>query len=371
MPSPLLSPVTLGACTLANPIVVSPMCQYSAVDGVPQAWHRQHLGSLVVGGPGAVILEATAVEAIGRITHGCLALHNDAQEAAFADLIAFLRGLGSSAIGVQLAHAGRKASSRRPWEGGAPLAADEEPWPVVGPSPLPFDEGHPVPAELDADGLARVKAAFVASAERSKRLGFDLVELHGAHGYLLHSFMSPLSNHRTDAYGGSLENRLRFPIEVAQAVREVWPRDRILGMRITGTDWHEEGFTVEEAVVLASELERIGLDYVAVSSGGGAPGLRIPVGPGYQVPLAARVKAETDIAVMAVGMIVDPHQAEAILASGEADLLALARALLDDPRWLWHAAEALGEDTPIPPQYARAAAKAWPGAKLARPRVLS
>ncbi|WGF87649.1 NADH:flavin oxidoreductase/NADH oxidase [Marinivivus vitaminiproducens] len=371
MPSRLFSPISMGGRTLANRAVVSPMCQYSAIDGIPQAWHRQHLGSLMVGGPGAVILEATGVEAIGRITHGCLALHNDAQEAAFADLLADLRALGTGDIGIQLAHAGRKASSRRPWEGGAPLAEDEDPWPIVGPSALPFDEGHPVPAELDADGLARVKAAFVASAERAKRLGFDLVELHGAHGYLLHSFMSPLSNRRTDAYGGSLENRLRFPLEVAEAVRAVWPEDRILGMRITGTDWHEDGSTIEDAVVLAKELERLGLDYVAVSSGGGAPGIRIKVGPGYQVPLAARVKQETGLAVMAVGMIVEPNQAEAILASGEADILALARGFLDNPRWLWHAAEVLGDQAPYPPQYARAEAKLWPGAALARPREVA
>ncbi len=362
----LFTPITLGGLTLANRIAVSPMCQYSAVDGSATDWHVQHLGSLSLSGAGLVIAEATAVEPAGRITPGCLGLYCDANEAALERVVATCRRWGSARLGIQLAHAGRKASSQVPWLGGKPLAAAEGAWPRVGASAIPFDAGCPAPEPLDEAGLARVRDAFAAAARRADRLGFDLVELHGAHGYLLHSFQSPIANRRTDAYGGSPENRMRFPLEVAAAVRAVWPRQKALGMRITGSDWIAGGLTSADAVAFARELERIGFDYVCVSSGGISPDARVTVGPGYQVPFATAVKAGSGIAVQAVGMIVQPRQAEAIVAEGQADCVALARGFLDDPRWAWHAADALGAEAPCPPQYVRSRPGLWPGAALAR-----
>jgi NADPH2 dehydrogenase len=362
MTSALFAPARLAGLDLANRIVVSPMCQYSAVDGSAQPWHRVHLGSLALSGVGLVILEATAVERSGRITHGCLGLYSDENEAALAAVLADVRAVGRARIGIQLAHAGRKASSQRPWEGGDALAANADPWPVDGASAIAFGPGRPVPHELDAAGLALVRDAFVMAARRADRLGIDLIELHGAHGYLLHSFVSPLSNQRTDRYGGSLENRMRFPLEVAAAVRAVWPREKPLGMRITGSDWHEDGLTQDDAVTFAQALERAGLDFVVVSSGGAIPGIKIPLKPGYQVPFAAAVKQATSLKVMAVGLITDPHHANDIVANGQADYVALARALLDDPRWPWRAAAALGDKVPYPPQYDRVSPKLWPGA---------
>ena len=365
--SRLFTPLTIGGVALANRIAVSPMCQYSAVDGSATDWHAQHLGSLSLSGAGLLIFEATAVEAAGRITPGCLGLYSDANEAALEPVLALCRRWGGARLGIQLAHAGRKASAKVPWRGGGPLSAAEGAWQTAGASAIPFDDGWPAPHELDAGGLARICEAFVTAARRADRLGFDLVELHGAHGYLLHSFVSPVSNQRRDDYGGSLANRMRFPLDVAAAVRAVWPRDKALGMRITGSDWVEGGLTAADAAIFAQELAVAGFDYVCVSSGGVSPKAHVHVSPGYQVPFAATVKARADIVVQSVGMIADPHQAEAIVAEGRADCVALARGFLDDPRWAWHAADALGAEAACPPQYQRARPKLWPGAALAHP----
>jgi 2,4-dienoyl-CoA reductase-like NADH-dependent reductase (Old Yellow Enzyme family) len=365
MASPLFSPLTLGGLTLPNRIAIAPMCQYSAESGVASDWHLLHLGSLALGGAGLLMLEATAVEPRGRISPADLGLYDDACEQALTPIIAAIRRWGTTpALGIQIAHAGRKASVRRPWQGGRPIAAQDGGWPLVAPSALPFAPDWPVPAALDETGLAAVKAGFVATAERAKRLGFDVLELHGAHGYLLHEFLSPLSNRRSDLYGGTRERRQRFPGEVAEAVRAVWPRERALGIRLSATDWTPEGLTIEDTIDFIRLLKSIGFDYVCASSGGIASGIAVPVGPGYQVPLAARIKAETGITTRAVGMIVDPHQAEAIIAEGRADQVALARAILDDPHWAWHAAEALGAEAPYPPQYERGRPKLWPGYTL-------
>src|SRR3954454_18428080 len=364
----LFEPLSLGGITLANRIAVSPMCQYSAESGAANDWHLQHLGSLSLSGTGLIIVEQTAVEPAGRITHGCLGLYSDANEAALARIVGFCRRAGSTALGIQLAHAGRKGSAKLPWEGGGPLPPEAGAWTNAAPSALPFDNHWPAPQALDDAGLARIRDAYAAAARRADRLGFDLVELLGAHGFLLHSFLSPITNRRTDSYGGSLANRMRYPLEVAAAIREVWPRQKALGMRITGTDWIDGGITPDEAGIFAGKLSDIGFDYVCVSSGGISPAARPAIAPGYQVPLAAAVKKASGIAVQAVGMIVDPHQAEAIVADGHADYVALARGFLDDPRWAWHAAAALGADAFYPPQYRRACPEYWPGAALTHHR---
>ena len=363
----LFSPITIGGLTLANRIAVSPMCQYSAIDGSANDWHLQHLTSLSLSGSGVVIVEATAVAPEGRITPACLGLYSDANEAALERVVAACRRWGNTRLGIQLAHAGRKASAHVPWQGGKPLSAAEGAWRCVAASPVAFDSGWPAPDGLDEDGLAGIREAFVKAARRADRLGFDLLELHGAHGYLLHTFLSPIANRRTDRYGGSPEARMRFPLEVAAAVRAVWPRGKALGMRITGSDWIDGGLTSADAALFAAALRKAGLDYVCVSSGGISPDARVTVGPGYQVPFAETVKRGAGIAVQAVGMIADPHQAEAILAEGRADWVALARAFLDDPRWSWHAADELGADIACPPQYARSRPKLWPGAAIAHP----
>jgi 2,4-dienoyl-CoA reductase-like NADH-dependent reductase (Old Yellow Enzyme family) len=362
----LFSPISLGGVTLPNRVVVAPMCQYSAADGAMTDWHLMHLGSLAISGVGLTVVEATGVTREGRITHGCTGLYSDENEAAMARVVQFFRRLTQNPIGVQLAHAGRKASVHYPWKGGKPLAAGESPWQSVGPSAIPFGEGWPVPRELSVEEIRKLVEAFVASALRAKRIGFDVVELHSAHGYLLHQFLSPLSNQRKDDYG---RNRMKFPLEVAAAVREAWPKERALGARISGSDWVEGALGPEDAVAYARELKRIGFDYVCVSSGAMSPTARMPVGPGYQVPFAEAVKKAVPIAVRAVGMIADPDQAEEILASGKADMVALARGILDNPRWVWHAAERFGVKLDYPPQYARSRGDLWPGAKLARPRA--
>jgi 2,4-dienoyl-CoA reductase-like NADH-dependent reductase (Old Yellow Enzyme family) len=371
MTSHLFSPLTIGGVTLVNRIAVSPMCQYSAENGAANDWHLQHLGSLSLSGAGLVIVEQTAVEPIGRISQGCLGLYCDANEAALARVVGFCRRAGAAALGIQLAHAGRKGSARLPWEGGGPLPAEAGSWTTAAPSAVPFDHRWPAPEALDGAGLARIRDAHAAAARRAERLGFDLVELLAAHGFLLHSFLSPIANRRTDTYGGSLANRMRYPLEVAAAIREVWPRRKALGMRITGTDWIDGGITPEEAGMFAAKLRDIGFDYVCVSSGGISPAARPAIAPGYQVPLSAAVKKASGIAVQAVGMIVDPHQAETIVAEGHADCVALARGFLDDPRWAWHAAAALGADVVYPPQYLRARPEHWPGAVLAHPHRVS
>ena len=358
--SSLFTPIKLGSVELPNRIVISPMCQYSADDGSANDWHLGHLGMLANSGAGLMIVEATHVARHGRITHGCMGLYSDDNEAALARVVSHCRRSGTAKIGIQLAHAGRKASSQRPWEGGGALPAGEDPWETIGPSPLPFGPNWHVPRVATLDDIARVRDAFVNSARRAVRIGFDAIELHYAHGYLAHSFLSPMSNHRTDHYGGSLENRMRFGRETAQAVRAAVPKSIALGARITGNDWREkDGLSTDDAVAYAKALKADGLDYIDVSSGGITADTRNPTGPGYNVPIAERIKREAGIATRVVGLITTPAQAEAIVAEGKADMVALARGMLDDPRWGWHAAVALGGDVARVPQYLRAGPKLW------------
>jgi 2,4-dienoyl-CoA reductase-like NADH-dependent reductase (Old Yellow Enzyme family) len=367
--SVLFKPLHLGRIELSNRVVLSPMCQYSADDGVAGDWHLQHLIQYGYSGAGLVTLEATAVERRGRITHGCLGLYSDACEAALSRIISAAKRFGGATrFGIQLAHAGRKASANRPWEEkGSPLGPGQDRWQTVAPSPLPFSAGWPSPEELDGEEIERILNSFVESALRASMIGFEVVELHAAHGYLLHEFLSPVANRRTDFYGGSLENRMRFPLDVARAVRAALPEDIVLGVRITGTDWVDGGWTPDDAVAFARELKLLGAAYVCVSSGGITHPVQLPAVPGYNVPFSEKVKKETGIAVQTVGMIIKPDQAEDVIASGQADMVCLARAFLDDPRWVWHAAEALGAAAYYPPQYERARRSAWPGAALLRP----
>lgn len=365
MTSKLFTPLQLGGLTAPNRIAVAPMCQYAAIDGVPQLWHRQHLGALSVSGAGVVVAEATAVVPEGRITHGCTGLWNDMQERVFADLVRDMKAVGPGLAGIQLAHAGRKASSQRPWEGGSPIpaGAPEKPWQTVSASAIAHGPGWHTPEALDAGGIKALRDAFVASTKRALRAGFDLVEVHSAHGYLLHQFFSPISNKRTDAYGGTLEKRMRMPLEICEAVRAAWPRERSLGIRISGSDWAEAGVGPDQAVVYARELKRLGYDFVCVSSGALFES-KMQIGPGYQVPFAAKVKREAGITTRAVGLIVTPRQAETVLQAGDADQIALARAFIDDPRWPWRAAEALGDPAPVPLQCLRGRPNTWPGAAM-------
>jgi 2,4-dienoyl-CoA reductase-like NADH-dependent reductase (Old Yellow Enzyme family) len=362
--SALFSSLSLAGVTLDNRIVVSPMCQYSADDGSATDWHVTHLGMLANAGAGLLVVEATHVEKIGRITHGCLGLYSDANEAALKHVIDHCRKIGVAKLGVQLAHAGRKASSQRPWEGGQSLKAGGDPWETIGPSAIPFGPDWAVPRAVTEDDMTRVREAFVSAAQRAIRIGFDSIELHFAHGYLLHSFMSPISNKRTDSYGGSFENRLRYPLQVVQAVRAALPKGAPLGARITGSDWLDGGLTPDDAVALCKALKAAGLDYVCVSSGGISSEARNPTTPGYNVAIAERVRREAGIATRAVGLIAAPKQAETIIAEGKADMVALARAFLDEPHWAWHAARALGADIKRPLQYQRAAPNLWPGAAM-------
>jgi 2,4-dienoyl-CoA reductase-like NADH-dependent reductase (Old Yellow Enzyme family) len=361
MATSLFSPIKLASVELDNRIVVSPMCQYSANDGCASDWHIAHLGMLANSGASLVIVEATHVERHGRITHGCLGLYSDDCELTLKQVIDIGRRYGTTKFGIQLAHAGRKASSQRPWEGGGALKAGEDPWETIGPSALPFGPGWHVPREMTAADITRVREAFVAAAARAVRIGFDAIELHGAHGYLIHSFMSPLSNKRTDEYGGSFENRLRFPLEVARAVRAAVPRSIALGARITGSDWLDGGLTPADAIAFTKALKEVGFDYVDVSSGGITAEARTPTTPGYNVPIAEQVRRVTGIATRTVGLIVMPKQADEVIAEGKADMVALARAVLDNPHWGWYAAQVLGAETKRPPQYLRASSKLWPG----------
>ncbi len=364
MPSALFSPIKLAELTLPNRIAVSPMCQYSADDGVGNDWHMTHLGMLANSGAGLLVIEATHVERRGRITHGCLGLYSDDCEAALTRIVDHCRRIGSAKLGIQLAHAGRKASSQRPWEGAKALSDAEDAWPTIGPSALPFGPGWHTPRAMTEDDMARVRASFTDAAKRALRIGFDAIELHFAHGYLLHSFLSPLSNKRNDAHGGSFEGRMKFPLEVVRAVRAAVPRSVPFGARITGTDWIEGGLTVDDAVTAGKALKAAGLDYVDISSGNITPESRWPNDAGFNVPAAEKVRRETGIAVRAVGMITTAKQAEAIVAEGRADMVALARSFLDNPHWGWHAAQELDAEVPRPKQYARAAPKLWPGAGL-------
>ncbi len=364
MPSALFSPIKLADLTVPNRIVVAPMCQYSANDGVGNDWHMTHLGMLANSGAGLLILEATHVERHGRITHGCLGLYSDACEDAVARIVAHCRRIGSAKLGIQLAHAGRKASSQRPWEGAKALQPDQDPWQTIAPSALPFGPGWHTPRAMTEDDMGHVRRCFTDSAKRAVRAGFDAIELHFAHGYLLHSFVSPLSNKRNDEWGGGMENRMRFPLDVVRDVRAAVPRGIPLGARITGTDWVEGGLTGADAVTLAKALKKAGLDYVDISSGNITPESRWSTDPGFNVPVAEQVRREAGIATRVVGMIAGARQAEAIIAEGKADMIALARAFLDDPHWGWHAAETLGADVTRPVQYARSAPALWPGAAV-------
>jgi 2,4-dienoyl-CoA reductase-like NADH-dependent reductase (Old Yellow Enzyme family) len=362
----LFTPIRLGGITLPNRLVVSPMCQYSADDGSMTEWHLANLASMAISGAGLVVVEATGVTREGRITHGCTGLYSDNNQAAMKRVVDYCRRLTRSPFGIQLAHAGRKGSALRPWEGSRSLGPKDSPWRAEAPSAVPFGEGWQVPHELTVSEMVSLKDAFAKSTERAKEIGFDVVELHMAHGYLLHEFCSPLANLRKDAYG---TDRMKFPLEVARALRDTWPKDRALGARISGSDWAEGGLGPADAAVLARELKNIGFDFVCVSSASVVPQQKMKVEPGYNVPFAARVKKEAGIATRVGGMIVDPQHAEDILASGQADMIALARALLDNPRWLWHAAERFGVKLDYPPQYARVAPALWPGTKIARPEA--
>jgi 2,4-dienoyl-CoA reductase-like NADH-dependent reductase (Old Yellow Enzyme family) len=364
MPSALFSPIKLADLTIPNRIVVSPMCQYSADDGCASDWHIAHLGMLANSGAGLLIVEATHVERHGRITHGCLGLYSDDCEATLKHVLLHCKRIGTAKMGIQLAHAGRKASSQRPWEGAKALGPSEDPWPTIAPSALPFGPGWHTPRAMNEEDMARVRGEFVDAANRAVRVGFDAIELHLAHGYLLHSFVSPLSNNRNDDYGGSLAGRMRYPLEVARAVRAALPAGMPLGARITGTDWLDGGLSGDDAAEFAKALKQAGLDYVDISSGNITYESRAPSDPGYNVPIAEKVRRESGIAVRVVGMIENPKQAEAIVAEGKADMVALARGFLDDPHWGWHAAQMLGADVARPVQYARSAPALWPGAAL-------
>jgi 2,4-dienoyl-CoA reductase-like NADH-dependent reductase (Old Yellow Enzyme family) len=352
--SVLLSPLTLRHTTFRNRIFVSPMCQYSARDGVPGAWHLVHLGSRAAGGAGLVMVEATAVAPVGRISPADCGLWSDEQVAAFRPITAFIREQGAVA-GVQLAHAGRKASTAAPWDGGGPVPPGAGGWVPVAPSPLPFAAGYPTPREVTAADVADVVAAFADAARRAAAAGFQVVELHMAHGYLLHQFLSPLSNRRDDELGGrSLEDRMCVPLRVVAAVRAAWPEELPLFVRLSCTDWVEGGWSLEDSVTLCRRLRGLGVDLVDCSSGGLVPDARVPVAPGYQVPFAAEIRREVGVATAAVGLITAPAQAEQILATGQADALLLGRELLRDPHWPLHAARALGAEAPWPKQYLRA-----------------
>jgi 2,4-dienoyl-CoA reductase-like NADH-dependent reductase (Old Yellow Enzyme family) len=351
----LFTPVRIGSLELENRIVIAPMCQYSAQDGQLNDWHLMHYGQLAMSGAGLLIFEATAVAPEGRISWADAGLYDDATEAAMSRVVqAVRRWAPPMPLALQLAHAGRKASCAQPWKGGRQLSADDlRSWQTVAPSALPFASDDRPPLALDTAALKRLVEDFGTAARRAARLGFDAIELHAAHGYLLHQFLSPLSNARTDHYGGSLENRMRLPLEVFEALRAAFPADRPVTVRVSGTDWVDGGWDIDQTIAFAQELERLGCAAVHVSSGGLDPRQSIPAGPNYQVPLARAVRAAVDIPVIAVGLITEPQQAEAIIGTGDADMVALARGILYNPRWPWHAAAALGAGVAAPPQYWR------------------
>ncbi|MGU7774284.1 NADH:flavin oxidoreductase/NADH oxidase [Burkholderia sp. MR1-5-21] len=350
----LFTPLRVRNLDLANRIVIAPMCQYSAVNGCMSDWHLIHLGQLALSGAALLTIEATAVVPEGRISYADVGLYDDATEASIATVLDSVRRWSDIPIAIQLAHAGRKASTDIPWLGRSQLSPDHENgWQTEGPSAIPSDSASLPPTELDKEGLKRIRDAFAAAARRAARLGIDAIQIHAAHGYLLHTFLSPLSNRRIDEYGGSLENRARFPLEVLDAVRDAFPSDRAVTVRISATDWIEGGFTLDEAVAFSQMLEARGADAIDVSTGGLHSAQDIPVAPGYQVPHARAVKAAVSVPVAAVGLITEPTHADAIVATGDADLIGLARTVIYDPRWPWHAAAALGGQTTAVPQYLR------------------
>jgi len=357
----LFEPLAVGSLQLANRIVIAPMCQYSAVDGRMTDWHLIHLGHLALSGAGLLTIEAAAVLPEGRISYADVGLWDEATEAAMATVLEGVRRWSPMPIAIQLAHAGRKASTDLPWHGGKQLARDNaNGWQTVAPSALPFKDSDDAPLALAHEAMDEVREAFAAATRRAARLGIDAVQIHAAHGYLLHQFLSPLSNQRSDDYGGSLENRMRFPLEVFDAVRAAFPAERPVSVRVSGTDWVPGGWDSESTVSFAQALEARGCSAIHVSSGGLHPAQAIPVGPGYQVPLARAVKQAVRIPVVAVGLITDFDHAEAIIATGDADLIAIARAILYDPRWPWHAAAHLGASVAAPPQYLRSQPRQFP-----------
>jgi 2,4-dienoyl-CoA reductase-like NADH-dependent reductase (Old Yellow Enzyme family) len=350
----MFQPLQLGTLQLANRIVIAPMCQYSAHEGSATDWHMVHLGQLALSGAGLLTIEATAVSAVGRISPQDLGLYNDDNEAALARVLAAIRRYSPIPVALQVSHAGRKGSSRAPWDGGHQIPSSApEGWVTEAPSALAHTDGEEAPRALDHAGLARVREQFVATAQRAARLGFEALEIHCAHGYLLHEFLSPLSNQRDDEYGGSLENRMRFPLEVFDAVRAAFPADRPVWVRVSATDWVDGGWDVDSTIAFARALKARGCAAIHVSSGGVSPRQQIKLGPGYQVPFAARVKEAVGLPTIAVGLITDAEQAEEIVRSGQADAVALARAMLYDPRWPWHAAARLGAQVSAPKQYWR------------------
>ena len=360
MSAELFESLDLGPIQLANRIVVAPMCQYSASDGSATDWHLQHLSQLAYSGAGLVMVEATAVERRGRITHGDLGLYSDENEATLKRVIDAARRLGGPVkFGIQLAHAGRKASTRAPWDGGAPLTAAEDAWQTVSSSAAPFAEGWHTPAALSKSDIDATVAAFVKAAQRAVRIGFDVIEIHAAHGYLIHQFLSPLANTRTDEYGGSLENRTRLALHIVRAVRESVPKAVAVGMRVSATDWVDGGWDIAQTIELIKQAKALGIAYVCASSGGIRANVSVPVKPNYQVPFAEQIRKATGVITRAVGLITDAQQANDIIRNGQADLIALARAVLDDPRWGWHAADKLGAKVHSPPQYAMARGEHW------------
>jgi 2,4-dienoyl-CoA reductase-like NADH-dependent reductase (Old Yellow Enzyme family) len=349
----LFTPFRLRGTELKNRIVVSPMCEYSAKDGHATPWHLVHLGSRAVGGAALVFTEATAVSAIGRISPQDTGIYLDSHVEAWAPIVKFLHEQGSLS-GIQLAHAGRKASTDLPWQGGKPIPLHDGGWTPVGPSALPFDNGYTVPKALSLEQIEQVVADFVTAAQRALQAGFEVVEIHSAHGYLLHEFLSPFANQRNDEYGGSFEHRIRLVCRVAKSVREVWPEERPVFVRISATDWKDGGWDLPQRIELARQLKAVGVDLVDVSSGGAIPDARIPFGPGYQVPFAEAIRREAGIATGTVGMILEPAQADTIISTGQADVVLLAREMLRDPYWPRRAAQALGAKLKPPVQYERA-----------------
>jgi NADPH2 dehydrogenase len=356
MNSYLFSPISLSDVNIPNRIVVAPMCQYSANEGNATDWHLMHLGQFAVSGVGLIFTEAVGVEMTGRISPGCLALCTDEHEKNLKRVVDFCHDFGNAKMGIQIGHAGRKGSTELPWLGGKPIPSeDPRGWKTDGPSAEAYASmDWEAPHALDEDGLSRIKAAFVDSAKRADRIGFDVLEIHAAHGYLLHQFLSPLSNLRNDQYGGSLEDRMRFPLEVFEAVSKVWPQQKAIGVRFSATDWVDRSsWDINESTEFTKELKKRGCHFIDVSSAGNSPEQQIEVGPGYQTGFASEIKRETGVATMAVGQITEAFQAEAIVRTGQADMISMARGMLADPRWAWHAAEALGEQAAYAPQYMR------------------
>ncbi len=358
----LFSSLKLAGLELPNRIAVSPMCQYSAIQGTPTDWHFVHYGALSNSGAGLVVIEASHVEARGRITHGCLGIYSDENEEGLARILAYCREFGTSKLGIQLGHAGRKGSANKPWIGVKSALDADQGWETLSASAVPFGPGWHTPREADRADMDQVRDAFVSSTQRALRIGFDELEVHAAHGYLLHSFLSPLSNRRTDEYGGSFANRTRFPLEVLNAVRNHWPAEKPLGVRLSVVDWDDRGWTVEDTISFARILRSCGFDFICASSGGAKAGIKVPAAREYQTQFAGRIRREANIKVRAVGLITEPEEAEKLIVQGHADMVALARAFLDNPHWAWSAAKQLGADVSRPNQYLRASPKYWPGA---------